>query len=96
MAMPLGVTFHNEVRLKFILPIGKNDEIELGYGVTAGFNAICPPNAQLNVTRTGDESWLYETDTSARACLVEERGGNNNTYHGIYTMPLSFTVTIEH
>ena len=92
--LSMGVGDMAEMVVNFRFDIGKKHTLRLSYGYTQGAAVGCQPNAALDVTRGENDTWVFETTTNSRACVIEVLN-NQVTVHGVYTMPLSYTVSRE-
>ncbi len=77
--------------VNFRFDIGRKHTLRLSYGYQVGTAGGCAPNDPVTVTRGAGDTWEFATGASARACVIEVLN-NNETVHGVYTMPLSYTV----
>ncbi len=83
----------NVMVLNLRFDIGRKHTLRLSYGYTQGTAGGCAPNDPVTVTRRLGDTWEFAS-ASARACVIEVLN-NNETVHGVYTMPLSYTVSRE-
>ncbi|MCH7823420.1 MAG: hypothetical protein IH849_01340 [Acidobacteria bacterium] len=70
-------------------------QLHFGYGGTPG---LCTSNGdRLNVTRVSETEWRFDNVGANGACLTEIVNNDwaNPVGHGVYSMPLSFIVTVK-
>jgi hypothetical protein len=68
------------------------DSIDLGnwHLVFNPFDADCSGSSLVTIERTGADTW--EIEAGAIACLKQNKGGGEFTFHGRYSMPFKFRV----
>jgi len=55
-------------------------------------NSDCPGSSNIDVTRTGADTWVIEAGPNAVACLLEEIAPSDLILSGQYVMPFKMTV----